>query len=176
MVVLIKSLKGHKIGQYVKQILCRHSISNNLCLIDQFSSQSGNKCVLTVFAKLTLELGQIYFAGIFTELIQGCHGPFVLKVALQIVGRKFYKNTEKSSIYSQSLLIFFHKTPVVESHPTTREITDLLQPRSTPMGNTVYFYMTSSLIYILKIRRRSLKQHPMKTLWKIITCFLCYKI
>ena len=45
----------------------------------------------------------------------------LLKVALQIVGRKFYKITEKSSLYSQSRLIFIHKTPVVESHPTTRE-------------------------------------------------------
>ena len=62
-----------------------------------------------------------------------------LKVALQILGRKFYKNTEKSSLFSQSLLIFIRKTPVVESHPTTREIRDLLWPRSTPTGNTVYF-------------------------------------
>ena len=30
----------------------------------------------------------------------------LLKVALQILGQKFYKNTEKSSLYSQSLLIF----------------------------------------------------------------------
>ena len=37
-----------------------------------------------------------------------------LKLVLQILGQKFYKNTEKSSIYSQSLLIFFHKTPVVK--------------------------------------------------------------
>ena len=45
-----------------------------------------------------------------------------LKVALQIVGRKFYKNTKKSSLYPQSPLIFIHKTPVDESHPITREI------------------------------------------------------
>ena len=45
-----------------------------------------------------------------------------LKVALQIFGRKFYKNTEKSSLYSQSLLIFIHKALVVEGHPTSREI------------------------------------------------------
>ena len=52
-----------------------------------------------------------------------------LKVALQILGQKFHKNTEKSSLYSQSLLIFIYKTPVVESHPTIREISDLLRPR-----------------------------------------------
>ena len=75
---------------------------------------------------------------------------FSLKVALQILVRKFYKNTEKSSLYSQSLLIFIHKTPVVESRPTIREIRDLLRPRSTPTGKTVYFYMSSSLIYKMK--------------------------
>ena len=71
-----------------------------------------------------------------------------LKVTLQILGRKFYKNTEKSSLYSQSLLIFVHKTAVVETHPTTKEIRDLLRSRSTPTGNTVYFYTSSSLIYM----------------------------
>ena len=35
-------------------------------------------------------------------------------MALLIVGQKFYKNTKKSSLYSQNLLIFIHKTPVVE--------------------------------------------------------------
>ena len=34
-----------------------------------------------------------------------------------------------------SLLFFIHKTPVVESHPTTSEIRDLLRPT----GNTIYF-------------------------------------
>ena len=62
-----------------------------------------------------------------------------LKVALQILGRTFYENTKKSSLYSQSLLSFNHKTPTDENHPTTREIRDILRPRSTPTGNTVYF-------------------------------------
>ena len=82
---------------------------------------------------------------------------FSLKVALQILGRKIYKNTENSSYYSQSLLFFFHRTSLVENHQTTRENRDLLRPRSTPTGNTVYCYMSSSLIYILKIHRRSSK-------------------
>ena len=82
---------------------------------------------------------------------------FTLKVALQILGQKCYKNTEKSSLHSQGLLIFIHKTPVVENHLTTREIRDLLRPRSTPIGNTVYFYMTSSFIYMLEIHRGSFK-------------------
>ena len=49
------------------------------------------------------------------------------------------KYKKKSSLYSQSLLIFIHNTPVVENHPTTREIRDLLRPRSTPTGITLYF-------------------------------------
>ena len=80
-----------------------------------------------------------------------------LKVALQIMGRKCYKNTKKPSLLSQSLLIFIHKNSIVESHPTTREIRDLLRPRSTPAGNTVYFYLSSSHIYILEIHKRSFK-------------------
>ena len=77
----------------------------------------------------------------------------VFKGALQILGRKSYNNTKKSSLYSQSLLIFIHKTPVVENHLTTREIRELLWPRSTPTGNTVYFYESRSLIYKLEIHR-----------------------
>ena len=64
---------------------------------------------------------------------------------------------KKSPLYSQSLLIFIHKSQVVGNHPTAREIRDLLRPRSTPTGNTVYFYMRSSLIYTLEIHRRSSK-------------------
>ena len=73
------------------------------------------------------------------------------------LGTNILQNTEKSTLYSQRFLIFIHKTPIVESHPTTREIRDLLRPRLTPTGITVYFYMSSSLIYILKIRSRSFK-------------------
>ena len=51
------------------------------------------------------------------------------------------------------------KNPVVENHPTRKEIKDLLPPRSTPTGNTVYFHMSSSLIYILEIHRRSFKHN-----------------
>ena len=82
-----------------------------------------------------------------------------LKVTLQILGRKFYKNrsTKESSLYSQSFLNFIHRIPVVERHPITREIRDLLRPMSTPTGNTVYFYMSSSFIYTLKIHRQSFK-------------------
>ena len=43
------------------------------------------------------------------------------------LGRKFYKNTNKSSFCSHSLLIFIHKTPVVQNHPTTGEIRELLR-------------------------------------------------
>ena len=62
------------------------------------------------------------------------------KGGLQILGQNIYINTKKSSLYSQSLLFFIHKTPVVESHPTTSKIRDLLRPRSTPTRNTVYSF------------------------------------
>ena len=80
----------------------------------------------------------------------------------------FTKILKNILMYSQSLLIFIHKTPVIESHQTTRKIRDLLWPRSTPTGNTVYFYMSSSLIYIQKINRRSFK-HSVRCR-KIIAC------
>ena len=66
----------------------------------------------------------------------------------------FIKILKKSSLYSQSHLIFIH-TLVVKRHPITREIRDLLWSMSTPTRNTVYFYMSSSFIYTLKIHRRS---------------------
>ena len=86
----------------------------------------------------------------------------LLKVVLQILGRKVYKNPEKSSLYSQSLLIFINKTPVVESPPTAREIRDLLRPRSTPKGNTVYFL------------HEHLAENTQYSIPKIITFLLCY--
>ena len=106
---------------------------------------SGNGLILVI---LSVFHRTIYSVSQFSEL---------LKVALQILGRKFYKNTKKSSFYSQSLLIFIHRTPLVERRPIKREIRDLLRPRSTPMGNTVYFYMSRTFIYTLKIHRRSFK-------------------
>ena len=66
--------------------------------------------------------------------------------------------------YWKIILIFpkpsnFHwYIPVVENQPTTREIRDLIRPRSTPSGKTVYFYMSSSFIYILEIHRQSFKR------------------
>ena len=44
-----------------------------------------------------------------------------LKVALQIAGRKFYKNTKESSLYSQSLLIFICKIQVQKYRKIIRQ-------------------------------------------------------
>ena len=44
------------------------------------------------------------------------------------LGRKFYKNAKKSSLYYQSLFIFIHETPVVENHPTKWDIRDYYSP------------------------------------------------
>ena len=79
---------------------------------------------------------------------------WILKVALQILGRKFYKNTKKNHPYTPKASIFIHKTPVVENYPTKGEIRELLLPRSTPTVIIVYCYMSSSLIYILEIHRK----------------------
>ena len=47
---------------------------------------------------------------------------FSLKGGPSDLGTKIYINTIKPSLYSQSLLIVIHKTPVVENHSATREI------------------------------------------------------
>ena len=62
------------------------------------------------------------------------------------MGQKFYKNTKKSSIYSQSLLLFIHKTPVVENHLTTEEIKRFTTARVdtdgklTPTENSLFLH------------------------------------
>ena len=63
-----------------------------------------------------------------------------LKVALQILKRKIFKNTKKSPLCSQSLLIFIQRTLIVENNPKTREIRELLRPRSNH-GNHGLFCM-----------------------------------
>ena len=45
-------------------------------------------------------------------------------MALQILGRKIYKNTEKSCLYFHRLIIIIHKTP------TTREIRELINTQT----------------------------------------------
>ena len=46
----------------------------------------------------------------------------VVKGGPSDLGKKILQNTKKLSIYSKSLLIFIHKTPLVEHHPTNGEI------------------------------------------------------
>ena len=65
-----------------------------------------------------IELLNINNQSLLNSLALFCQKGFklrkdTLKVALQVLGRKFYKNTKKSSLYSQSLLIFIHKIQVV---------------------------------------------------------------
>ena len=68
-------------------------------------------------------------------------------MALQIFGRKLYKNTKKSSLYPQSLSIFIHKTPVVENHPTTGEITEITTAQVDTDGNHSLF-LHEQLVYL----------------------------
>ena len=113
----------------------------------------------------------------FQQCFQKLSFSMALKMVLQILGQKFYINTKKSSLYSQNLVIFIHKTPVVENHSTKGESRELLRHRSTPTGITVYFYMSSSLIYTLQLHRRMFQTLRLKkTLWKMITCLLSYVI
>ena len=46
---------------------------------------------------------------------------------------------------------FPDKNPV--NYPTAKEMRDLLRPKSKPMGNAFYFYISSLLIYRLKIHK-----------------------
>ena len=112
---------------------------------------------LTAFNSV-LKMNELTEINIFADhTITDCNlqkKSILLKVTLQILGRKLYKNTKKSSLYSQSLLIFIHKTLMVENHPITRVIRELLLSRLRATGITVYFYMSSSLIYQLEIQRR----------------------
>ena len=91
---------------------------------------SGLRSILVLYSGGTNAKFCTYICNIYVKF------SALLKVALQILGRKFYKNTKKSSLYSQSLIIFIHKTPVVENHPITGEIRELLRPRSTTTGIT----------------------------------------
>ena len=159
----------------VHQFSLNSSTCSTFLFYNKVSKQSLNLShVFFIESENKYSLGTDFFVVLF-ESITTKGFLLTLKVALQILQRKVYKNTKKSSLYSQSLLIFLDKTPVVENHLITREIKDLLWPRSTPTGNTVYFYMSSSFIYILEIHKAQ-TYHPMKTLWKIITCLLCYQI
>ena len=137
-------------------------VTSSFFFSNNFSTLPGDKIVgrskLEAFEGEFKPRHKVFFChdrmeNIFKKKKENC----CLKVALQILRRKFYKNTEKTSLYSQSLFIIIHKTPVVESHQIRREIRDLRQPRLTPTGNTVYFCMSSLLIYILKIHRQSFK-------------------
>ena len=118
----------------------------------------GEKCWLPAFSPFPTMFSKGFFCRVLNN--RDCVGKTlpsveprvhnhqsVLKVALQIFGQNICQNTKKSSLYSQNLFIFIHRNPVVERHPITREIRDLLWPRSTPSGNTVYFYMSSTCSY-----------------------------
>ena len=72
------------------------------------------------------------------------HSWMPLKGGPSDLGTKILQNTKKSSVYSQSLLIFIYRAPVVERRPITREIRNWL----TPTRNTVYFYIHEQLVHL----------------------------
>ena len=160
LLIEIRSIKLEQKLTIFAQVL-RCSFSASTCDFDRSQCHTkifqGTHSWLTMNHKLRTKVGNIWKCIVLSALgsltdfavthSQTRNEIHTLKVALQISGRKFYKNTQKSSLYSQSLLIFIHKTPVVESHPTIREIRNLIRPRSTLTGNTVYFYMSRSHLH-----------------------------
>ena len=92
------------------------------------------------------------------------------KVALQIVGLKFYKNAKKSSIYSQSLLICVHKTPVVENHLTTWEIKRFTTAQVDTMGRHVLF-LDDQLAHLHTGVDNHHRNLPAKKQWNPINSF-----
>ena len=92
------------------------------------------------------------------------NGCYVIKTHLtrggsSDLGTKILQRYQKNHPYIPKRFNFYQrkkkkKHPVVENHLTTTEIIELLWPRSTSTGITVYFYMSSSLIHILEIQRR----------------------
>ena len=53
-----------------------------------------------------------------------------------------------SSLYSQSLLNFILKTTVVENHPTTGDIRELLQPRLTCTNRNQGLFLHEQLAHL----------------------------
>ena len=104
-------------------------------------SRKGRKCWFPAFSSFPMMIPKAFFPG-------------SLKVDFQIFRRNFYKNTKKSSSYPQSLITSNLKTPEFENHPTTGEIRELLPPRSTPTGITVYIHVSCPFLYKLEIHRR----------------------
>ena len=98
-----------------------------------------------------------------------------LKVALQVLGRKFYKNTKKSSLYSQSLLVFIKK-----NHNSQKPSNNKRNYRFTmAQGNTngkhgLSLHEQLTHLHTEDTQTKLQTLRPMKTLWKIITCLLCY--
>ena len=95
---------------------------------------------------------------------------FCCLVALQIVGLKFYKNAKKSSIYSQSLLICVHKTPVVENHLTTWEIKRFTTAQVDTMGRHVLF-LDDQLAHLHTGADNHHRNLPAKKQWNPINSF-----
>ena len=83
----------------------------------------------------------------------------MLKVALQILGRKFYRNILRvkiSSLHSQSLLIFIHKITQWSKTIEQQKLEIYYIPVDTE-GKHGLFYMSILLIYLLEIHSQSFK-------------------
>ena len=129
---ILPILSDIRLGELIIVLPKLHSYQFSQTLLDIFDILQHSVCIpfITLFVKSMKSLTVMKRRQSVNRYIKG---------SLQILERKCYRGTETSSLYSQNCLIFIHEIPVVENHLTTEEIRDLLRPKSTLMGNTVYF-------------------------------------
>ena len=109
-----------------------------------------------IIASLVTGSSHIFFSGANSK--NNLRGyVFLKRWPFRSWDENFTKILKNHPYTPETFLIFTHKTPVVENHQTTGEMKELVWPRSTPTGITVYFYLSSSLIYILEIHRRKVQ-------------------
>ena len=99
-----------------------------------------------------------------------------LKVALQILVRKFYKNTKKSSLYSQSLLLFVHKPQSRKPSDNKRNLRFTTAQINTNWKLGLFLHEQLAHLHTGNTQTKFQSWRPMMTLWKIITYLMCYGI
>ena len=74
-------------------------------------------------------------------------------------------------------MVFIHKTPVVENHPTTEVIRELLRPRSTPDGNHgLFLHEQLAHLHTGNTQKKAPNIASDEDIMENITSMLCYGI
>ena len=89
-------------------------ISTCLLILDTIQVEFDIKQQVLFNVNVVIDLALVKCLFCIVEYKMSQRPSKCLKVALQILGRTFYKNTKRTSLYSKSLTIFIHKTPAVE--------------------------------------------------------------